>query len=175
MNKQVHEWLIVRQTIHLLHTEERGTDTHFWNSHSLLSSGHTCLVFSQRDIQWKWKACWGKESRFSMHENLGHVISKLQCTLDKGTSKESLKNKPQFYWVVEYSYSSGIHFHPSWLDLIRIQSGGAVLPQIWSWIKRALKTGVRSLSLWHDKWFSQVWPNNQEHCLGLTMPHSPVA
>lgn len=31
--------------------------THFWNSHSLLSRGHTCLVFSQREMQWKWNAC----------------------------------------------------------------------------------------------------------------------
>lgn len=35
-------------------------DTYFWNSHSLLSSGHTCRVLSQREMQWKWKACWKK-------------------------------------------------------------------------------------------------------------------
>lgn len=32
--------------------------TYFWNSHSLLSNGHTCLVLSQREMQWKWKACY---------------------------------------------------------------------------------------------------------------------
>ena len=31
--------------------------TYFWNSHSLLSKGHTCLVFNHREIQWKWNAC----------------------------------------------------------------------------------------------------------------------
>lgn len=41
--------------------ESTITDTHFWNSHSLLSRGHTCLVFSQREIQWKWKACCERE------------------------------------------------------------------------------------------------------------------
>ena len=35
-------------------------DTYFWNSHSLLSNGHTCRVLSQREMQWKWKACWKK-------------------------------------------------------------------------------------------------------------------
>ena len=35
---------------------------YFWNSQSLLSSGHTCLVFNQRDMQWKWKACYSPVS-----------------------------------------------------------------------------------------------------------------
>jgi len=35
--------------------------TYFWNSHSLLSRGHTWRVFNQRDIQWKWNACWNKK------------------------------------------------------------------------------------------------------------------
>ena len=30
---------------------------YFWNSQSLLSRGHTCLVFNQREMQWKWNAC----------------------------------------------------------------------------------------------------------------------
>ena len=33
------------------------TEAYFWNSHSLLSSGHTCLVFNHLDMQWKWNAC----------------------------------------------------------------------------------------------------------------------
>jgi len=32
--------------------------TYFWNSHSRLSRGQTCRVFSQREMQWKWKACY---------------------------------------------------------------------------------------------------------------------
>ena len=31
---------------------------YFWNSQSLLSSGQTWRVFSQREMQWKWKACY---------------------------------------------------------------------------------------------------------------------
>lgn len=31
--------------------------TYFWSSHSRLSSGHTFLVLSQREMQWKWNAC----------------------------------------------------------------------------------------------------------------------
>lgn len=38
-------------------SRQQDTTTYFWNSHSLLSNGQTCLVLSQRDIQWKWKAC----------------------------------------------------------------------------------------------------------------------
>jgi len=30
---------------------------YFWNSQSRLSSGHTCRVFSHREMQWKWNAC----------------------------------------------------------------------------------------------------------------------
>lgn len=30
---------------------------YFWNSQSLLSRGQTCLAFSHREMQWKWKAC----------------------------------------------------------------------------------------------------------------------
>lgn len=30
---------------------------YFWNSHSLLSRGQTCLVFNHLEMQWKWKAC----------------------------------------------------------------------------------------------------------------------
>ena len=32
---------------------------YFWNSHSRLSSGHTCRVLSHLEMQWKWKACYG--------------------------------------------------------------------------------------------------------------------
>lgn len=32
--------------------------TNFCNSHSLLSKGHTLRVFNQREIQWKWNACY---------------------------------------------------------------------------------------------------------------------
>lgn len=35
---------------------------YFWNSQSLLSSGHTCRVLSHRDMQWKWKACYNSQS-----------------------------------------------------------------------------------------------------------------
>jgi len=31
---------------------------YFWNSQSLLSSGQTWRVFSHREMQWKWKACY---------------------------------------------------------------------------------------------------------------------
>lgn len=40
--------------------------THFWNSHSRLSRGQTWRVFSQREMQWKWKACW------TQHNNTYH-------------------------------------------------------------------------------------------------------
>lgn len=29
---------------------------YFWNCHSLLHRGQTCRFFSQREMQWKWKA-----------------------------------------------------------------------------------------------------------------------
>lgn len=48
-------------------------DTYFWNSHSLLSSGHTWRVLSQREMQWKWKACWKTKFRshnFRMYERI---------------------------------------------------------------------------------------------------------
>lgn len=48
-------------------------DTYFWNSHSLLSSGHTWRVLSQREMQWKWKACWKRKFRphhFRQHEGV---------------------------------------------------------------------------------------------------------
>ena len=38
---------------------------YFWNSQSRLSKGQTCRVFSQREMQWKWKACYGKRVNFS--------------------------------------------------------------------------------------------------------------
>jgi hypothetical protein len=37
------------------------TSTYFCSSHSRLSRGQTFLVLSQREMQWKWKACWVKE------------------------------------------------------------------------------------------------------------------
>lgn len=50
------------------------TDTYFWNSHSLLSSGHTCLVFNQREIQWKWKACWeNRKGSLQFESQQAHV------------------------------------------------------------------------------------------------------
>lgn len=36
--------------------------TYFWNSHSRLSSGQTCRVFNQREMQWKWNACYAKKN-----------------------------------------------------------------------------------------------------------------
>lgn len=35
---------------------------YFWNSQSLLSRGQTCLAFSHREMQWKWKACYSHVS-----------------------------------------------------------------------------------------------------------------
>lgn len=37
---------------------QKDEGTHFWSSHSRLSSGHTLRVLSQREIQWKWNACY---------------------------------------------------------------------------------------------------------------------
>jgi hypothetical protein len=37
---------------------------YFWNSQSRLSSGHTWRVLSQREMQWKWKACCSFESQY---------------------------------------------------------------------------------------------------------------
>lgn len=34
-----------------------GADCVILETHSLLSRGQTCLVLSQRDMQWKWNAC----------------------------------------------------------------------------------------------------------------------
>lgn len=38
-------------------------------THSLLSKGQTCLVLSQREMQWKWKACWAMHA--SDHGGIG--------------------------------------------------------------------------------------------------------
>lgn len=42
---------------------------YLWNSHSLLSSGQTCLVLSQREMQWKWKA-WLHTPQATVHSSL---------------------------------------------------------------------------------------------------------
>merc|ERR1719317_467914 len=42
---------------------------YFWNSQSLLSRGHTCLVFNQREMQWKWKA-WLHIPQATVHSSL---------------------------------------------------------------------------------------------------------
>merc|ERR1719211_903903 len=42
---------------------------YFWNSQSLLSRGQTCLVFSQREMQWKWKA-WLHIPQATVHSSL---------------------------------------------------------------------------------------------------------
>lgn len=43
--------------------------SYLWNSHSLLSSGHTCRVLSQREMQWKWKA-WLHTPQATVHSSL---------------------------------------------------------------------------------------------------------
>lgn len=42
---------------HLIEALNGEHKTYFWSSHSLLSRGQTLRVFSQREIQWKWNAC----------------------------------------------------------------------------------------------------------------------
>jgi hypothetical protein len=39
---------------------------YFWNSQSRLSSGHTWRVLSQREMQWKWKACCRLKSVYNL-------------------------------------------------------------------------------------------------------------
>jgi hypothetical protein len=51
----------------------RNKATYFWNSHSLLSRGHTCLVLSQREIQWKWNACWNQCNHGNQHETTSNT------------------------------------------------------------------------------------------------------
>jgi len=41
---------------------------YFWNSQSLLSSGQTCRVLSQREMQWKWKA-WLQIPQATVHSS----------------------------------------------------------------------------------------------------------
>ena len=45
---------------------------YFWNSHSLLSNGHTCLVFNQRLIQCKWNA-WLHTPHATLHSSFAPV------------------------------------------------------------------------------------------------------
>ena len=42
---------------------------YFWNSHSVLSSGQTWRVFSQREMQWKWKA-WLHTPQATVHSSV---------------------------------------------------------------------------------------------------------
>jgi len=42
---------------------------YFWNSQSLLSSGHTWRVFNQREMQWKWNA-WLQIPHATVHSSL---------------------------------------------------------------------------------------------------------
>lgn len=42
---------------------------YFWNSQSLLSSGHTCRVFSHLEMQWKWKA-WLQIPQATVHSSV---------------------------------------------------------------------------------------------------------
>ena len=41
----------------------RSSRLTFWNSQSLLSSGHTCRVLSHRLMQWKWNASDGRRGK----------------------------------------------------------------------------------------------------------------
>jgi hypothetical protein len=54
----------------------RNKATYFWNSHSLLSRGHTCLVLSQREIQWKWNACWNQRNHGNQHKTKSKIMRK---------------------------------------------------------------------------------------------------
>jgi len=49
--------LSLGSTEEIKQVQQRSKLTNFWNSHSRLSRGQTWRVFSQRDMQWKWKAC----------------------------------------------------------------------------------------------------------------------
>merc|ERR1719343_1434193 len=42
---------------------------YFWNSHSPLSNGQTCLVFSHLEMQWKWNA-WLQTPQATVHSSL---------------------------------------------------------------------------------------------------------
>ena len=42
---------------------------YFWNSHSVLSRGQTWRVFSQREMQWKWKA-WLHTPQATVHSSV---------------------------------------------------------------------------------------------------------
>jgi len=64
-------------------------DTYFWNSHSLLSSGHTWRVLSQREMQWKWKACWKRKSK-SHHPSEHTHVSRCKNYHTKHRGKNSV-------------------------------------------------------------------------------------
>jgi hypothetical protein len=57
-------------------TTKTDGETYFCNSHSRLSRGQTFLVFSQREMQWKWKACWETISVILSPEEGGNVRCK---------------------------------------------------------------------------------------------------
>ena len=58
----------------------RNKATYFWNSHSLLSRGHTCLVLSQREIQWKWNACWNQCNHGNQHKTKSNIMQNKMWT-----------------------------------------------------------------------------------------------
>ena len=77
--------------------------THLWNSHSLLSRGHTCRVLSQREMQWKWKA-WLHTPQATVHSSLvaeawlaWHSIP--TCTVDRLGRTQTLEPRNQFYFT----------------------------------------------------------------------------
>lgn len=51
---------------------------YFWNSQSRLSRGHTWRVLSQREMQWKWKACYGDCQRDSHLDEGQELLLTLQ-------------------------------------------------------------------------------------------------
>jgi len=60
--------------------------TYFWNSHSLLSRGHTCLVLSQREIQWKWNACWNQCNHGNQHKTKSNIMQNKMLTASHNES-----------------------------------------------------------------------------------------
>ena len=66
-------------------------NTHFWNSHSRLSSGQTCLVFSQREMQWKWKACYKMKENYH-RDFYNYKLQKVHNSISRKNVTRRIKN-----------------------------------------------------------------------------------
>lgn len=74
--------------------------TYFWNSHSLLSNGHTWRVFNHLEMQWKWNACCGiyKMKYHDKPHSLSKGDSQITLQTPHATVHSSLVLDAWFAW-----------------------------------------------------------------------------